>query len=96
MAKKGVGGGFIPHLGVVVYPRPRLLRVPIVGRNRPRVDVVEMSKKCMQKGRNGWDRVKIQKCHIPNMEEASKPTLGATMMPLVSQSLGLYYGQTPK
>ena len=22
MAKKGVGGGFIPHLGVVLYPRP--------------------------------------------------------------------------
>ena len=23
MAKKGVGGGFIPHLGVVLYPRPK-------------------------------------------------------------------------
>ena len=22
MAKKGVGGGFIPNLGVVLYPRP--------------------------------------------------------------------------
>ena len=22
MAQKGVGGGFIPHLGVVLYPRP--------------------------------------------------------------------------
>ena len=27
MAKKGVGGGFIPYLGVVLYPRP-LLGVP--------------------------------------------------------------------
>ena len=29
-----------------------------------------------------------QKMPSPNAEEASKPTLGATMMPLVSQSMG--------
>ena len=34
----------------------------------------------------------IQKCYIPNVEEAPKPTLGATMMPLVSQSMGIQYG----
>ena len=34
-------------------------------------------------------QVKIQKCHIPNVEEASKPMLEATLMPLVTQSIGL-------
>ena len=34
--------------------------------------------------------------YIPNVEAASEPTLGATMMPLVSQSIGLSYGHTPK
>ena len=28
--------------------------------------------------------------------QISKPTLGVTMMPLVSQSMGLYHRQTPK
>ena len=48
-------------------------------------------KKCEK----GWKWVKwvtIQQCHIPNVQEASKPTLGATMMPLVSQSMGVQYG----
>ena len=46
------------------------------------------AKKCEK----GWKRVKLgenPKCHIPNVEESSKPTLEATMMPLVSQSIGL-------
>ena len=37
--------------------------------------MVEMSKKCVKKGANGWNWVKIQKCHIPNVEEASKPAV---------------------
>ena len=37
--------------------------------------------KSVKRGGNGRKWVKIQKCHIPNVEEASKPTLGATMMP---------------
>ena len=45
-------------------------------------------KKCEK----GWKWVKIQKCHISHVEEASKSMLGATMMPLVSQSMGLEYG----
>ena len=48
-------------------------------------------KKCER----GWKWVKVgekSKNAIPNVEEASKPTLGATMMPLVSQSMGLQYG----
>ena len=47
--------------------------------------MVKMSKK---KSEKGWKLV----CHIPHVEEASKPMLGATMMPLVSQSMGLQYG----
>ena len=42
-----------------------------INQPRKRVGVVEMGKKRVQKGRNGWNRVNIQKCHIPN---ASKPT----------------------
>ena len=54
--------------------------------------MVKMSRKNVKKGGNGWKWVKIQKCHIPQVEEASKPMLRATMMPLVSQSMGLQYG----
>ena len=53
----------------------------------------------MSKCQKGWKWMKvgkIQKCHIPHVEEASKPMLGATMMPLVSQSMGLQYGSTSK
>ena len=42
--------------------------------------------KSVKRGEKGCNRVTIQKCNIPNVEEASKPTLGVTMMPLVSQS----------
>ena len=54
--------------------------------------MVKMRQKSVKRGRNGLKWVKIQKCHIPHVEEASKPMLGATMMPLVSQSVGLQYG----
>ena len=41
MAKKGVGGGFIPHLGVVLYPRPLpnrgQLHAPFTRRNEGHV-----------------------------------------------------------
>ena len=58
--------------------------------------MVKMSKRSVKNGWKWVKWVKIQKCHIPNVEEASKPTPGATMVPLVSPSMGLYYGQTPK
>ena len=51
--------------------------------------MVKMSKKNCEKG---WKWVKLQKCHIPMLSKnASNPMLGATMMPLVSQSMGLQY-----
>ena len=48
--------------------------------------------KSVKRGGNGRKWVNIQKCHIPNAEETSKPRLGATMMPLISQSMGLQCG----
>ena len=54
--------------------------------------MVKMSEKNVKRGGNGWKWVKIQKCRILHVEEASKPMVGATIMPLVSQSMGLQYG----
>ena len=54
--------------------------------------MVKMSKKNVKRGGNGCKWVKIQKCRIPHVEEASKPMVGAIMMPLVSQNMGLQYG----
>ena len=32
MAKTGVGGGFIPHVGVVLYPRPPVDRMYVTAK----------------------------------------------------------------
>ena len=36
MAKTGIGGGFIPHLGVVLYPRPNLMEPLFANRKQNR------------------------------------------------------------
>ena len=42
MAKKGVGGGFIPHLGVVLYPRP-----PVAIQNADRQKLIVRNPLCL-------------------------------------------------
>ena len=64
-----------------------------INQPRKRVDVVEMGKKCVQKGRNGRNRVKNPKMPYPQCIKTYYPT---TMMPKVPQNVGFYYGHTPK
>ena len=63
-----------------------------INQPRKRVDVVEMGKKCVQKKK--W----VKQGEHPKMPhpQCIKTYYQTTIMPKVPQSMGFYYGQTPK